>query len=234
MTAITPDLIHSGLLASSAATPGKVALISDDQLFTFAEVVARARDFAMVVEARGGKRVALCLPNSPVVIDTFFGTLMAGGCVCLFDPGWPTVLLSRLTADHAPDLVVSSETLRVIMPSGTFDQSLKSQPSPDTAFLLGFTSGSSGTPKGFLRNHRTCVESFRHSARELGTAASDCVVAPGPLSHGLSLYAVIEALCAGATAIIQSRFNASDVLAAIKNQNATTLVVVPAMLDVLL
>ena len=253
MTAADSELVHSGFLRAGAETPDKIALISDDRAFTFTDLIARAHGFAAQVESQGARRVALCLPNSPVVIDTFFGTLMAGGCVCLFDPGWPTPLLRRLTVDHAPDIVVaskdflgqfsdllskdsllSSQDAEAMAPQDIQLASLQSKPSAETPFLLGFTSGSSGPPKGFIRSHRTWTESFRHSGAVFSTTADDRVLAPGPLSHGLSLYAVIEALCGGATALIQSRFDPERVLTAIKENDVTALVLVPTMLDVVL
>ncbi|MBT6962018.1 MAG: AMP-binding protein, partial [Rhodospirillaceae bacterium] len=245
--------VHSGFLRAGGATPDKIALIADDQVFTFADLTARAHRFAMHVEKHGARRVALCLPNSPAVIDTFFGTLMAGGCVCLFDPGWPVPLLKRLTIDHAPDIVVApAEVLTQFSDVLTQDSllsvrdveaaaerdgplvALESESLAETPFLLGFTSGSSGPPKGFIRPHRTWTESFRQSGAEFSTTSDGRVLAPGPLSHGLSLYAVIEALSGGATALIQSRFDPAAVLESIEKHDVTTLVLVPTMLDVVL
>lgn len=251
MIATDSDLIHSGFLRAATATPNKIALISGDQVYTYADLTARARRFAAYIEERRAGRVALCLPNNPVVIDTFFGTLIAGGCVCLFDPAWPTPLLRRLTVDHTPNVVVASADTCAVFTDEVAQECLlslqdveaiaqrdvpiadiQSRPSAETPFLLGFTSGSSGQPKGFVRPHRTWTESFCHSAAEFGSTADDRVLAPGPLSHGLSLYAVIEALSRGATALIQTRPDPSEVLASIEKNDVTTLVVVPTMLDV--
>lgn len=250
---MTSELIHDGLLAAAERTPNKTALISDQQSYTYSEIVTRAHRFAVQVDQHLARRVALCLPNSPTVVDVFFGTLMAGSCVCLFDPGWPGSLLRTLISEHAPNILVASDDVLanqsdtlgstrglsrteveaiVDLPSG--DSALRSHPSPDMPFLLGFTSGSSGLPKGFVRSHQTWTESFKHSALEFELTQEDCVLAPGPLSHGLSLYAVIEALCTGATAVIQSQFNAANVLSIIDAQNVSVLVVVPTMLDVIL
>lgn len=247
------DLVQSGFLQAGANTPDKVALFADDQSYTYAELVERAHSFAAEVQDRDALKVALCLHNSPVVVDVFFGTAMAGGCVCLFDPGWPTSLLRTLMTDHGPDMVVArDETLADVSgelkPDAGFslqhfensnqrtpdDHGVRSQPTSETPFLLGFTSGSSGQPKGFIRPHRTWTESFRHSAREYAITSDDCVFAPGPLSHGLSLYAVVEALRCGATAAIQSHFDRAAAVATIQNYDVTVLVLVPTILDVIL
>jgi acyl-CoA synthetase (AMP-forming)/AMP-acid ligase II len=247
------DLVHSGFLKVTADTPDKVALIADDEPYTYAELNARAHRFALYIEDLGAQRVALCLPNSPLVVDTFIGTLMAAGCVCLFDPGWPTPLVNTLMSDHRPDVIItpadaigdfskrpsqtsllSSENVEAIVHQEVLSETLTSMATPETPFLLGFTSGSSGPPKGFIRPHLTWTKSFRHSALEFEMTAQDCVLAPGPLSHGLSLYAVLETLCGGATALIQSRFDAALAFSSIEQHDVTTVVLVPAMLDVLL
>ncbi|MEQ8733479.1 MAG: AMP-binding protein [Rhodospirillaceae bacterium] len=256
------DLIQDGFLRAADQTPDKTALVCADERYTFAQLAERAQNLAGTIKTQLGSdqaqpRIAMALQNSPVVIDVFFATLLAGGHVCLCDPAWPESLLKRILDDHDPDLLICNEEiaakhqdkakrLEILTPRILID--LVSSPastespfdsrvpiiSPDTPFLLGFTSGSSGHPKGFIRNHRTWTESFHHSAIEFNTAQTDCVLAPGPLSHGLSLYAIIEALCAGATAILQPRFDPAALISIINTESVSTIVMVPTMLDVLL
>jgi long-chain acyl-CoA synthetase len=246
-------VLHSGFLRAAALHPDKTALVCGEVAVSFADVERRASGIAAALDARLARRVAICLPNGPHVIDTFFGTVMAGACVMLCDPAWPSALLKSLIAEHAPNIVIaeneildsvadvieedvrwSPEQVETLAAKGDTGAALRSVPCPDSPFLIGFTSGSSGRPKAFIRSHATWVESFAMSAQELGTDANSVVVAPGPLSHGLSLYAVIETLCAGGMAVIQPHFDAPLVYAAVAVREATTLVVVPAMLDVLL
>lgn len=252
-----PDLVHGGLLKSALRTPDKIALTIDGESITFRDIVGRANAVAMQLtpyfNESGQRRVGLCVPNGPAVVDVFFGTLIAGGCVCVFDPGWPRNLLIELLQDHKPDVFVASDSLlaeigdAIGLTTALPLHDLKApsfvdeiaQPyelgqTPDSPLLIGFTSGSSGKPKAFIRSHQTWIESFQHSALELGTSAEDCVFAPGPLSHGLSLYAIIEALSCGATAVIQSKFNATEVVRAISKNDVSSLVVVPTMLDTIL
>ncbi len=245
--------LHDGFLRAVAATPDKAALVCGDTVLTYRDLNHCAGRIAAEIDRRLARRVALCLSNGPHVIDAFLGTVMAGACVCLYDPGWPASLLQDLTDEHEPHVVIADDTCRAalngLIPTDALwsaadladitsgdspPQALRSQPMPDMPFLLGFTSGSSGRPKAFIRAHQTWADSFAYSAQELGTSANSCVVAPGPLSHGLSLYAVIETLCAGGTAVIHTHFDAAAVLEGVEEHKATALVIVPAMLDVLL
>ena len=254
MTSVqSENLVHSGLLRWAETAPNRVALYADGNTISFSGLADRCMRIAGEINRREAQRVGLCLPNSSAVIEVFFATVMASGCICVFDPTWPPSLLQSLFEDQAPNLLVAPRTvIDAISPAlahgdgltphdidvlagGEGDPPvLKSKPTAEMPFLIGFTSGSSGKPKGFIRSHRTWTESFRRSAFELGTRAGDVVVVPGPLSHGLSLYAAVEALTAGASVVIQASFDDTEVLNAIAETQTTTLVVVPAMLDVLL
>ncbi len=246
-------LVHDGFMRWAVQDPNRVAVYDDDIAITFADLARRSRAFAAEVDRRQARRVGLCLPNSAEVFDVFFGTLMAGGCVCLFDPSWPAHLLQSLVDDHAPNILVapqeildrlsvkseatlslSTNDLETLNSSDSDGGALKSVPTAEMPFLIGFTSGSSGTPKAFIRSHQTWIESFHHSAIELGTRSDDVVLAPGPLSHGLSLYAAIEAISTGAAVVIRHQFDAEAVVRSLTSYNATMLVAVPSMLDLLL
>lgn len=247
-------LVQDGLLRGATHTPNRTAVVCGDQQMSYQKVASRARAVAHQIRALDhigeGAGVALCLPNSIAVIETFFGTLMAGGCICLYDPAWPQSLLLELLDDHKPDVLIAPDSvvadvidelvetrvipLSMLGPSYDENEITLKTVQPDSPFLIGFTSGSSGKPKAFIRSHQTWVNSFSHSANELGTTPDDYVIAPGPLSHGLSLYAVIEALNMGATAIIQPQFDAGAVLGCVEQARRSSLTVVPAMLDGLL
>ena len=97
-------------------------------------------------------------------------------------------------------------------------------------FLIGFTSGSSGVPKAFVRTRQSWIESFRCAALAFGSCAEKTTLIPGPLSHGLSFFAMAESLDAGGTVYLQQRFNASYCLELMQTITLDRLVVVPTML----
>ncbi|GAB4384987.1 MAG: AMP-binding protein [Elainellaceae cyanobacterium] len=97
-------------------------------------------------------------------------------------------------------------------------------------FYVGFTSGTTGRPKGVIRSHASWVASFAASQVEFGTSAGDRILVPGSLVHSLSLYAVLEGLNAGATVILLPRFSAKATVDSLQTQAITTLVAVPTLL----
>lgn len=101
-------------------------------------------------------------------------------------------------------------------------------------FYVGFTSGTTGTPKGFVRSHRSWLRSFAASAREFAIGPTDHVLAPGPLDHSLFLYAAVHGLSVGATVHLHRRFTARAMLDTLATQPITTVYVIPTMLAALL
>jgi long-chain acyl-CoA synthetase len=115
------------------------------------------------------------------------------------------------------------------------DRSVGSSPIPPTIsdeepFYVGFTSGTTGIPKGVIRNHRSWVQSFAASRVEFGTNSDDRLLVPGSLVHSLSLYAVLEGLNAGASVTLLSHFSAKAALDCLETDAITTLVAVPTLL----
>jgi acyl-CoA synthetase (AMP-forming)/AMP-acid ligase II len=108
----------------------------------------------------------------------------------------------------------------------------RAPPEPPTSdpasFLIVYTSGTTGAPKAISRTHASWLASFAASAVELGTSPRSVVLAPGPLAHGLTLYAVIETLAAGGTIHLLPRF---DPRASLEGIN--TLVAAPTICDLL-
>ena len=100
----------------------------------------------------------------------------------------------------------------------------------DAPFYVGFTSGTTGSPKGVVRSHRSWVNSFAASRVEFGTCAADRILVPGFLTHSLSLYAALECLNAGATLYLLPKFSLKAISQLLTSQSITVLVAVPALL----
>ncbi|WP_416673094.1 AMP-binding protein [Egbenema bharatensis] len=106
----------------------------------------------------------------------------------------------------------------------------ESSEASNTPFYVGFTSGTTGIPKGVVRSHQSWVNSFAASQIEFGTCAADRILVPGSLTHSLSLYTALECLNAGATLYLLPKFSAKAVLRLLDSQQITVLVAVPALL----
>jgi len=99
---------------------------------------------------------------------------------------------------------------------------------------VGFTSGSTGMPKGYRRNHQSWLSGFVGDDAEFGVRPDDVVLAPGPMSHSLALYALVRGLNAGATVVFCRRFRPSHVLQLVAREGVTVLYGVPTQFRMLL
>lgn len=98
-------------------------------------------------------------------------------------------------------------------------------------FYMGFTSGTTGTPKAYTRSHHSWVESFNGSHVEFGLDSNDHVLVPGPLVHSLFLYASIHTLSIGGTVHLLEKFSAPKVVEALSERAITVVYGVPTMFE---
>ncbi|WP_227024959.1 AMP-binding protein [Streptomyces tsukubensis] len=107
-------------------------------------------------------------------------------------------------------------------------------PGDDLApFLVGFTSGSTGLPTAFHRSRRSWRISLAEGRKVWGMDEGQRTLAPGPLAHGLSLYALAECLESGAAFHGLPSFDAPAILREPSTAWARRLIVVPTMLTAL-
>jgi long-chain acyl-CoA synthetase len=95
---------------------------------------------------------------------------------------------------------------------------------------VGFTSGSTAVPKGFIRSHRSWTESFHTALASFGPGAAERVLAPGRLSHSLFLFAALLGLWTGAGVHLQDRFSPVLCLDLLAADAAGCLVGVPSQI----
>lgn len=103
-------------------------------------------------------------------------------------------------------------------------------PSSSDVFLLGFSSGTSGMPKGFVRSRSSWANSLLASMAYFSLSPDDVTLAPGPGAASMNLYALAECLASGSTFIGLEHFSARAGLSAIDKHQATRLVLVPSVL----
>jgi acyl-CoA synthetase (AMP-forming)/AMP-acid ligase II len=242
MTTPTPKLACDGVLLNAMRTPDQPAVVAGGRAITYGELAWRVCRVAGAVDAVQARRVAVSLPNHPALLEIFFGTLLAGAVFVLFEPKWPRETLLAMMAAHQPQLFFAEDELASVKLSQyanwrdkqDADRALSSKPTPAMPFLIGFTSGTTGIPKAFIRNHASWMASFAASQIEFGTSKNTRVLVPGPLSHGLSLYAAVETLNAGGCVTIDPIFDAAAMMRLASSGSINTIASAPTILDLML
>ena len=214
-------------------SPDHPALVFDGVAVSYASLLDQVRRTGAGVAAmrRDGAppRVALSLGNRAELPALFFGIVAAGGIVGLLDPKWSAAQTAAALDTFGPDLHLTTETAAAWIagqPAGWTIPAVD----PKTPFLVGFTSGTTGRPKAFIRNQGSWLATLEASRVEFGIGSDDIVLVPGPLVHGLGLYGAVEGLSAGAMIRVQPKFDATDAAMQLAESGVTTLVLVPTML----
>ncbi|MBL8643650.1 MAG: AMP-binding protein [Rhodospirillaceae bacterium] len=232
---MTLSIITDGVLAAAAHAPDQAAIVFEGDELTYGQLARHIGALASGVDAKRAWRVAVSLSNHPVLLEIFFGAVHAGGVVVLFEPRWPQETFDLMVKAHAPQILFADvEDALIWRNAQDGTRAISSQPTPDMPFLIGFTSGTTGTPKAFIRTHGTWTASFAASAGEYGIGPETRMLVPGPLSHGLSLYAAVETLNAGGTVFMEGRFDSDRMMELACGGQVNTIAAAPTLLDLML
>ena len=99
----------------------------------------------------------------------------------------------------------------------------------DDPCTVGYTSGTTGLPKGALLSHRAIVLNVEMTALMHVRTAADIMVSALPCSHVYGNVAMQSIFARGGTVVLHKTFNAAAVLASIAQYRATLLEGVPTM-----
>jgi len=189
------EALVSGYAQSIQSAQSKPAFVVDDEVYTYGMLASRIAELESAL-ADG-------LNHAGVWPACKQGYLFA-----LLDPSWSDSERNHALSLLSPDVLVCADGWE--KPRISYFVNAPTEHDVVTChqlFFAGFTSGSSGKPKAFVRTAHSWVASFRAAAIEFGTNPNSIIVAPGPLSHGLSFFAMAEAFYHGATFVTQQVFS---------------------------
>lgn len=160
----------------------------------------------------------------------FWALQMRGRCAAIGHPDWADATREQVRQALAE---LPPAATPVATPPARTKHSAE-QDASEQPFYVGFTSGSTGLPKGFRRSHRSWTESLRVCVDTFGPAVCGPVLAPGSIGHSLFLFGMVLGLWTGGGVVVQDRFNAGRALDTLADGLATCLVVVPSQLLLML
>ena len=203
-----------------------------------------------------GDRVTLCAPNSFDWMAAYYGTAkagavlnpvtamltageigyIAGNCgakLLLVGPGKGEALFEALAetavervvlaADEAPDGAETYESFIANMP-----EAFETRPRGlDELGAIGYTSGTTGHPKGAMMSNRAIAVGTAGTALMHGRTAADTTVSALPLSHVYGMAVMNCGLLCGAALVLLERFEAEAMLRSVERYRATMLEAVP-------
>ncbi|MDM5155765.1 acyl-CoA synthetase [Bacillus sp. DX1.1] len=231
--------------------PNKVAIKENDRVVTYKEWYSAVCQVAnwLTEEKSMNKTIAILLENQIEFLQIFAGAAMAGWVCVPLDLKWKHDELDEKLKVANPSIVITEQYKMSELPkingkvftlnewaqilckrSNGYDSSLSVD---DLPFYMGFTSGSTGKAKAFLRAQQSWVKSFDCNVYDFHMKNEDSVLLAGTFVHSLFLYGAMSALYLGQTVHIVEKFIPNRVLSILEQEQISVMYTVPTMLEAL-
>lgn len=231
-------------------TPDKIAIQSLETSITYKELIVSIHKVAnglSNLNIENSSKVAIFMRNKVEFLEVFLGAIAAGCIPVPMDPKWSDKEISYVLSICKPAVLFIDEEFKGIKLNNNCSvfvigdnyskwkqQSQQSMPiihHQSSTLFIGFTSGTTGNPKGFMRSHHSWIESFHATNDAFQMHQTDQVIAPGPLVHSMALFAAINTLFIGATFNLINKFSPEKVVQVLQKVDNAMLYVVPTMIE---
>lgn len=245
--------ITEPLLQYAKSQPTKLALIHHQQHRTYEELVCAMKKIAYGLQQKGleKEKIAILSANRIEMAEVIAGIIFSGNIPVIFDSKWIHKEIDTVQQQVQPKLVFAETDYEEIFQdreiitftssiSGSYEDWLASLREDgklnisNELLFIAFTSGTTGVPKGYVRTHRSWVESFQATNEAFQLKTMENVLAPGPFVHSLSLFALMQTLYYGGTFHIVSKFHEEEVFTQCNQFSNMILFVVPTMIEKML
>ena len=198
-----------------ATTPNAVAAVYQDKRFTYSQIEEISSNIAAHIHSLGlheGDVVSVLIPRCEWMPIASLGVLKAGCAYQPLDPSYPKERLNFMMKDADAKLLIADAQLRDIVDeydgkvllTGDIAQ-LPAAPAPaidirpDQLFILLYTSGSTGVPKGCRLTHGNLVAFCNWYQRYYGLLPEHNVAAYASYGFDACMMDMYPALTCGAT-----------------------------------
>ncbi|MGH9413256.1 MAG: AMP-binding protein [Terriglobales bacterium] len=219
---------------------GRTEIVWEDGQMTYADLERRARGLAGHLLAQGlkpGERVATVLWNDARHLEAYFGVALAGGVVHALNLRQNAAQWERIVRQAGDRFVIVDDALlgrweqipasvrpeRVTEWAEDYEGALPEMGENDGA-AMGYTSGTTGEPKGVIYSHRAlCLHALATALPDaLDLHSDDCVLPLVPMFHANAWGIPYTAALIGCKQVLAgARFDAEAVLDLLTREQVT-------------
>ncbi|MFF2060108.1 class I adenylate-forming enzyme family protein [Rhodococcus qingshengii] len=249
--------VRSILRRSALYNGDRIAVVASGRRITFTESWDRAVRLANALRAVGltpGDKVAVLEKNSLAAIDFYVGAAVAGICrVPLYARNRTESHVQMLTNAEAVAVIVDKEFLheldgvldavpslqQIIVRDESYEDWLAEHSSvdpdvdiaPDDLFVIRYTGGTTGQPKGVPFSH----EKWWRGARDWfylfpAPVSGDAVLHIGPISHAAG-YTLLPVWAAGGTQVVVDGLSADELIEVFESERIAYTFMPPTLLN---
>ena len=207
--------------------PENIAVVSTDRQITYSALLSESEHVARAIRATGqGHRVALVTTRKASFVTALAGVMRAGRSVVVLNPRLAEEAFRVTVQDTVPDILVSDQEFRgagiakavADLPRVTVDEpgcaGTGDLPWPSTnpgdEWGVVFSSGSTGVPKGIVRDHESMVTEIIGWSLELPLTRNSVYYVGRPLFYTGGLVLTLATLFAGGSVIANDYYDDDD------------------------
>ena len=182
-----------------------------------------------------GARVATVLPNSLLLLTTYWACAKLGAVVVPLSPLLNASGLATLVGDAHPRVVIGPENVRELesMIAEASDRDPDVAVAPEDLWTLMYTSGTTGAPKGIQHTHFIrAMYSMRASSWRM--MPESVVLHSGSIVFNGAMTTMLPAFMLGATFVVERTFDPEAVIATIERERVTHTMLVPSQIIAIL
>jgi len=252
-------MISGDILSERARlSPRDEALLTaaDGRRFTYGELDRRASGIAQMLRTRldvaKGDRVGILSENTCTFLDTFFAAGRSGFILVPLNSRSTPTELAQVARDCGMKALLHSERYAAnaaeLCRLAAIECSLKLDAdgyagmaqgfervacNPEDIYLLLYTSGTTGKPKGVMLPHRMIAWNGYNTAASWQLSATDVTSICTPLYHAGACVSMPAIFLMGGRIILHDGFDASEVWRYIESERCTFFFAVPTIFEML-
>lgn len=176
----------------------------------FLDNALRLLNFLVAQGARRGDRVVIALDNRPEYLELILALALGGMTACPVPPDIVPAQMAKVRKLVDAKLTLTSYgQLAYALDNGIPD--CVREGDENDPFLVVFSSGTTGAPKGIVQSLRNFFESARAFSHLTGLAAGDVVLHNWPMFYNAGLFNLFACpLVGGGSIAVGKRFSAKD------------------------